>query len=77
MEDFAEQAERGLRKALPGAMGHSAMVAGKLRLALASALGDEVLHADRLARQQEGAHSLLQFLVSQRGARALVQIIGP
>lgn len=42
-----------------------------------STLGDEVLHADRLARQQVAPHALLQLLVGQRRARALVQVVGP
>ena len=45
--------------------------------AAASALGDVVRNADRFARQQEGAHARFQFLVGQRRARALVQVVGP
>ena len=41
-----------------------------------SPLGDEMLHAHRLAWQQIAAHALLQVLVGQRGARALVQVVG-
>src|SRR5262245_32739524 len=74
---LASSATRRTRKLVARRRGWVVMWLARWVWSSGLALRDVVLHRDRLALGHERTHACLEFLVGQRGAAALVQVVGP